>query len=65
MQAWFRYIYLLWQQTYLHKDSLTKLNTARNIFVYQHVWQARINNYVRPVLNECASAYVPPQLENK
>lgn len=65
MQAWFRYIYLLWQQTYLHKDSLTKLNTARNIFIYQHVWQARISNYVRPVLNECASAYVPPQLENK
>lgn len=52
-------------QTYLHKDLLTKLNTAKNIFIYQHVWQTRTNKYVQPVLNACASAYVPPQLENK
>lgn len=44
-QARYRYIYLLWQQTYLHKDSLTKPNTARNILIYQHVWQADISNY--------------------
>lgn len=44
-QTRYRYIYLLWQQTYLHKDLLTKLNTARNILIYQHVWQADISNY--------------------
>lgn len=45
VQARSRYIYLLWRRTYLHKDSLTKLNTARNILIYQHVWQADTSNY--------------------